>query len=78
MHVMVCCILCLSQARGYLQSLPPKIKVPWNKLYPSADPKGSVLILTCIYLSVSVTNDGDACIRVHNAICYRDIMLQKE
>jgi len=28
------------QARGYLQSLPPKIKVPWNKLYPSADPKG--------------------------------------
>ncbi len=29
------------QARGYLQSLPFKPKVPWAKLYPSADPKGN-------------------------------------
>ena len=28
------------QARGYLQSLPIKAKVPWSKLYPNADPKG--------------------------------------
>ena len=33
------------QARGYLQSLPTKSKVPWNKLYPSADPKGAVHML---------------------------------
>ena len=33
-------LLYILQARGYLQSLPPKIKVPWNKLYLSADPKG--------------------------------------
>ena len=30
----------LFQARGYLQSLPFKPKVPWTKLYPNADPKG--------------------------------------
>lgn len=30
----------VNQARGYLQSLPQKTKIPWNKLYPSADPKG--------------------------------------
>jgi mitogen-activated protein kinase 1/3 len=32
------------KARGYLQSLPPKVKVPWNKLYPSADPKALDLL----------------------------------
>ena len=28
------------QARGYIQSLPLKAKVPWKRLYPKADPKG--------------------------------------
>ena len=32
------------QARSYLQSLPYKPKIPWNKLYPSADPKALDLL----------------------------------
>lgn len=36
-------MLCVDfQARGYLQSLPFKPKVPWNTLYPNADPKGII------------------------------------
>ena len=43
MYKMMWCQQCAVfsfQARGYLQSLPFKPKVPWAKLYPSADPKG--------------------------------------
>lgn len=32
------------QARNYLQSLPFKPKVPWAKLYPTADPKALDLL----------------------------------
>lgn len=32
------------QARSYLQSLPFKRKVSWNKLYPTADPKALDLL----------------------------------
>ncbi|KAK2153729.1 hypothetical protein LSH36_288g03036 [Paralvinella palmiformis] len=32
------------KARGYLQSLPHKPKVPWNQLYPNADPKALDLL----------------------------------
>ncbi|XKL68482.1 hypothetical protein PGB90_003973 [Kerria lacca] len=32
------------KARSYLQSLPFKPKVPWNKLYPTADPKALDLL----------------------------------
>jgi len=32
------------KARGYLMSLPPKSKVPWNKLFPKADPKALDLL----------------------------------
>ena len=35
--------ICL-QARSYLQSLPYKPKVPWNKLYANADPKALDLL----------------------------------
>lgn len=28
------------KARNYLQSLPQKPKIPWNKLFPKADSKG--------------------------------------
>ena len=28
------------QARSYLQALPYKPKVPWEKLFPTANPKG--------------------------------------
>merc|ERR1719470_427581 len=32
------------KARSYLQSLPYKPKIPWNKLYPNADPKALDLL----------------------------------
>lgn len=32
------------KARSYLQSLTPKPKVPWNRLYPEADPKALDLL----------------------------------
>lgn len=32
------------KARSYLQSLPFKPKVPWNKLFPQADPKALDLL----------------------------------
>jgi mitogen-activated protein kinase 1/3 len=32
------------KARGYLQSLPQKPRVPWNKLFPTADPQGLDLL----------------------------------
>jgi mitogen-activated protein kinase 1/3 len=32
------------KARSYLQSLPYKPKVPWEKLYPDADPKALDLL----------------------------------
>lgn len=32
------------QARSYLQSLPFKPKIPWNKLYPAADAKALDLL----------------------------------
>lgn len=28
------------KARNYLLSLPLRCKVPWNRLFPNADPKG--------------------------------------
>ncbi|KAL7986820.1 hypothetical protein Chor_013103 [Crotalus horridus] len=33
-----------AKARNYLLSLPYKNKVPWNRLFPNADPKGEVLL----------------------------------
>lgn len=33
------------KARNYLQSLPQKPKIPWNKLFPKADNKGKRLRL---------------------------------
>ena len=32
----------LSQARRYLQSLPPRPAVPWARLYSQADPMGEL------------------------------------
>lgn len=37
------CIL-NEKARGYIQSLPYKPKVPWNRLFPRADPKALDLL----------------------------------
>lgn len=31
-----------TKARNYLQSLPEKPKVPWDKLFPRADAKGTI------------------------------------
>ncbi|KAG8148058.1 hypothetical protein E2320_023064 [Naja naja] len=33
-----------TKARNYLQSLPQKLKVPWAKLFPKADPKALDLL----------------------------------
>lgn len=39
-----CFILFFQQARGYLQSLPYKPKVPWTSLFPDADPRALDLL----------------------------------
>lgn len=38
------CIINL-KARNYLLSLPHKNKVPWNRLFPNADPKGKIIFV---------------------------------
>lgn len=40
------CIINL-KARNYLQSLPEKPKIPWEKLFYKADPKGTVAWFIC-------------------------------
>ncbi|XP_043956229.1 mitogen-activated protein kinase 3 [Gambusia affinis] len=37
------CIINL-KARNYLQSLPPKTRIPWDRLFPKADPKALDLL----------------------------------
>jgi hypothetical protein len=47
------------KARNYLQSLPEKPKVPWNKLFPKADSKGRIRIYTHYYIIVIYLTQSD-------------------
>lgn len=40
------------KARNYLLSLPLRCKVPWNRLFPNADPKGQSHNLSITTISV--------------------------
>ena len=43
------------KARSYLQSLPPKGKVPWRRLYPNADLQGENCLCSLFVLLVCET-----------------------
>lgn len=44
------------KARNYLLSLPLRCKVPWNRLFPNADPKGQSLDQLCIHKNNSYSS----------------------
>lgn len=60
------------KARNYLQSLPEKPKIPWEKLFYKADSKGTMMFLHVQVESVkdfvSHTNKSNTCVIYHTQL----------